>query len=251
LDYLMRLSIKIGLTSLLAALYMVLKLVPLGFPVIGVEGAVINISQAVVIALSLLLPPWISIPSVALGEAVASTINPRPPFYLLGFLPATLGATVATLYRYGWRKPLLVYLPLLIIYAAYPPVGPLWTYPLHTWFHLVGLSIYIAMHIAMPRYGWVSAALLAALAGQAGGTTLFMALYYPTIIGEVGGFTAIWIATAPVYPVERLLLAVAAITIYMAVAKTLSEASPELRPYLFLSSETASSSVDTSTTSAE
>ncbi len=251
IDYLMRLSVKVALTSVLAALFLVLKLIPLGFPVIGVEGAVINISQAVVIALSLLFPPWISVPSVAIGEAVASTLNPRPPFHILGFIPATMGAAAASLYRYGWRTPLAIYIPLLILYMAYPPVGPLWTYPLHPWFHIIGLIIYIATNISLPRYGWLSTTLLAALAGQAGGTLLFMLLYYPVIIPEAESFTGIWIATALIYPVERILMALAATAIYLALARALASASPEIRPYLFLRSDIASSRVETSTTSTE
>ncbi len=223
----MRLSQKIALTAILASTFFILRYIPIGFPIIGVSGGTIRLGQIWVLAASALFPPEISVLSVALGGGLATIINVSPPFYLLNFLPATIAALTVSLYRFGGEKPLLIYIPLLLTYLLYPEVGILWSYPLHTWFHLIGLSLYILAALVYRRYGLEASILLGSLSGQLTGTILFMAMYYPSII-EYEAMVGVWMATTPVYPVERAVLTVAAVVIYHAVYKAFENYAPEL-----------------------
>jgi len=216
----MNISRKIALTGVLASTFFILRFIPIGFPVIGLPGATIRLSQIWVLTTSALFPPEISVLAVALGAGLGSAFSMAPPFYALGFLPATVAAATTSLYKYSWWKPLTIYLPILAGYLIYPDVGIIWTYPLHAWFHLAVLSLYTLGAISWRRYGRELSILLGAASGQATGTLLFMAMYYPNII-DYDAFIGIWIATSIVYPIERMILAGGGVILYHALYKAL------------------------------
>jgi len=223
-----RYSLKIALISVFTALYAVLYYLPIGFPIIGLEGAKpISIAYFMALLLALLFPIDISLPSVALGGLIVSIIQFSPPFYILNFLPGAVMAFVASLYFKDKVYPLIIYLVLVAIYTFYPGGGVFYTYPYHAIPHVLVILIYATLNMSsfsnrLGRYkDIISPALLGAFAGQAMGTTLFLSMYYGVSFQSPEAITPIWIFTLYVYPIERLVLIIGSIALYFGVKESI------------------------------
>lgn len=208
-----RLSISISLIGVNAAVFTILYLYHMGFPIIGLSGAKpISIAEAYALAAGYLFGWEIGFVSIFVGGLISSYIVFSPPFYILNFLPASISALLTGLFKENKVKPLLLYTLLLIMYLLYPYVGVLWLYPLNIWFHILIASIYLIVYfrygerVIDHNLGLFLIILLSTLAAQLTGSILFEILYYPTI--NVEGFKGIWMLTTLIYPVERILLAI-------------------------------------------
>lgn len=223
-----RYSVQLALVSLFAALYAILFYLPIGFPLIGLEGArPISIAYFMALLLALLFPIEISLPSVTLGGLIVSIIQFSPPFYILNFLPGAVMVLVASLYFRNKFYPLAIYLILIIIYALYPGGGVLYTYPYHAIPHALVFLLYTILNIfglssRMGRH-WniISPAIIGAFSGQAMGTILFLMLYYEVSFQSPEAITPIWIATLYIYPIERLVLTIGSIVLYIGVKESI------------------------------
>ena len=221
-------SLRLALISLFTALYAILYYLPIGFPLIGLEGAKpISIAYFMALLLALLFPIEISLASVALGGFIVSLIQISPPFYILNFLPGAVMALVASLYFRNKIYPLIIYLVLVLAYVFYPGGGVLYTYPYHAIPHAIVLLLYMVLSMSelsnrLGKYKDVlSPAILGAFAGQAMGTTLFLAMYYGVSFQSPEAITPIWVFTLYVYPVERLVLIVGSIALYFGVRESI------------------------------
>lgn len=222
------LSLKVALISILTSVYAVLYYLPVGFPLIGVEGArPISLAYFIVIVISILFPLEISVSSIALGGFIVSLIQLTPPFYILNFVPGAVMALATSIYFKRWFYPLPIYIPLIVIYAFYPGGGPIYTYPYHVIPHLIVLLLFTSLHIPhiyrfIGRYrDLVSSAFIGAFSGQAMGTLLFLALYYGFSFQSPEAITPIWVLTTYIYPIERIVLVVGSIIIYIGIRESI------------------------------
>ncbi len=220
-------SIRLALISVLSALYAILYYIPIGFPLIGLEGAKpISIAYFMALLIALLFPVEISFTSVALGGLIISIIQFSPPFYLLNFLPGAVMALVTSLYFRNELYSLVIYLVFLMAYVFYPGGGVFYTYPYHALPHALVLLTYTILNASvLPGFiakykDIISPLLLGAFSGQATGTTLFLMMYYGVSFLSPEAITPIWVFTLYVYPIERLVLIVGTLVLYLGVKES-------------------------------
>jgi hypothetical protein len=208
-----RLSIFTSLVGVNAAIYAVLYIYNIGFPIIGLSSArPISIAESYALAVGYVFGWWIGFLSIAIGGLIVSYVNMAPPFYILNFLPAAVSTLMIGILRKDRIKPLTLYILLLLGYLFYPYVGVAWLYPLNTWFHILILLSYIGIYMYY-RGGdhdnkiiIFLMVLLSTLSAQLAGSIMFEGFYYPSI--PIEGFRDIWIATTFIYPIERIILAI-------------------------------------------
>ena len=208
-----RLSIFTSLIGINAAIYAVLYIYNIGFPIIGLSSArPISIAESYALAIGYVFGWWIGSLSIAVGGVIASYVNMAPPFYILNFLPAAVSTLMIGILRVNRIKPLILYILLLLGYLFYPYVGVAWLYPLNIWFHIlilvsyIGVSLYYRRSTQDNKIILFLMVLISTLSAQLTGSILFEGFYYPSI--PVEGFRDIWIATTFIYPIERMILAV-------------------------------------------
>ncbi len=221
-----RLSIKISLVSLLSATYAIFFYLPIGFPIIGLEGArPISIAYFLALAYSLLFPFEYSVSAITLGGFIVSLIEFSPPFYILNFLPGTFLAIVSSIYL---RKPIyaiMIYFLSILLYFVYPGGGPLYSYPLHVLPHLIILILVFILTLTLVRkYRYLKviiASLAGSFTGQAIGTLLFLLMYYNISFNSSESIKPIWVATLYIYPVERIILTILGLILFLAIRRSI------------------------------
>jgi hypothetical protein len=216
---------EIALAACFAALYVVLSFVPM-FPLLG---AFQNITAAAIIAplIGIMLGAYLGAISMFLGGIVSLPLNISLPMNLAA---GVIGAVCAGL-LYTNRRALcaLTYLILLLIFGAYPSVGPVWSFPQVMWFHIIGLLILISpLQSAASNnfkcnkatrllFAFFITSLTSTLAGQIAGNIVFETLLDPR---------ATWPLLTFVYPFERTIIGLIAAFIGVPLFETLKTANP-------------------------
>lgn len=233
----MRLTISISLISVLSTIYSVLNLFPIGFPIVGAPGArPILITQFLAITYGYLFGPIVGTFSILLGGVIISLIYIAPPFFILNPLPPAVSSLTASLMV---RKPhlaLILYISIWTLYLIYPYIGPLWTFPLVTWFHIFVLVLILIFNYykRVKRLSYDNPmvifiiSLFSTLATHLTGSLLFESMYYPAIIPSIEGFKKIWVLTTFIYPVERLVISTLATTITLPMYRILKKIYPNI-----------------------
>ena len=220
-----RLSIKISLISLLAASYAILFYFPIGFPIIGLEGArPISLAYVLALSYSLIFPVEYSASAIALGGLIISLIEFSPPFYLFNFLPGAFLALISSLYFRRKELSIILYGAIVMAYSLYPGGGPLYTYPYHIIPHLAVTILAVATtlkRLSSRTLRIVIPGMLGSFAGQAMGTLLFLIMYYNVSFHTPDAIRPIWVATILIYPVERLVLLVLGLILYLGIYKSI------------------------------
>ena len=157
-------------------------------------------------------------------------------FFLGFFSPPSLASGVVTaacsglIHRGKWPHATSIYLTLFLLLALYPNIGPAWLFPQYIWFQTIGLLILLsplqrivtqkfhAKNNSGALYAFLVTSLVSTLAGQIAGT-LTLAL---TQIPDENYFLGIWVTTALLYPVERIIIALGAAFTGVALHKTLN-----------------------------
>jgi len=210
----------LSLSALLAAVYFVLSIAPIGFPIIGLSSArPIHISEAIPLIYVEIFRLHIGLLATLIGGIILSIYLVQPPFYLLNFIPATTSALIYGLIKEN--KPIyayMIYLIMLIIYYFYPVVGPAYLYPSHIWFHIIIFSTLILSSKFWTKINIFLQLLLATLSAQLSGTILFEIIYYPNFL-NVETFKYIWLVTSYLYPIERVIIAIIATILIYPVSK--------------------------------
>lgn len=215
----------VALTAVFTACYAVFGFIRIS-PIIGLQGQAITAAAMVVPIIGILLGPYIGTLSAFLGGAIGLILGAIP---YVSFASGIAAAFSAGMIKTGKRViAVLIYLSLLLLFAFYPAVGPAWTFPLETWFQIVGLIILISpVESAAQRlldsdnntkliFAFFTTSLVSTLTGQIAGSLVFEMLV-PS--AEVTG--SFWLFLAFLYPVERIIIAFAATLIGVALSRIL------------------------------
>lgn len=224
-----------------ASLYVILSFLPLS-QLIGLFGKAITAATVISPILGIILGPYLSAISTILGGAICLFVSPyfSPPSFVAG----CVASFFAGLLSIGMRKHcVFIYVSLMFIFVLYPFIGPFWLYPQLTWFQVIGLLILISplqsKAIKVLNSGSSSRLLFAffltsltsTLASQIAGSLVFEALWWPTLIPDIHVWELYWQSLTFLYPIERIIIALVAALIGVALHKTLKSAN--LTPITF------------------
>lgn len=210
-----------------AALYAVLSLASL-FPIIGAVGSFITLASIMAPLIGMMLGPYIGAGAVAVGGFLGWSITQTGAFGFLSFIPGASTAFVSGLLINGKRmQSVAIYTVLFLLLAFYPTIGPVWLYPFYLWFQLIGLAViaspltplavsYIHRNdsLAELSFGIGIISLGSTLLGQMAGNVMFELTRWPTIYPQIEFWrTGQWQLLTFVYPVERLIITLAAMAV--------------------------------------
>jgi len=228
-----RLSTKdVALVAVFAPLYTIFCSWNL-FPLIGASGRAITASAILAPVIGILLTPYLSIFTVALGGAVGLSFGYFSPFsYGAGIAAAFLASA---LYNREQALATLVYAAFLSLLALYPTVGPAWLYPNLLWLQIVGLIVLASSlqskAISLMRNAASSSrkqmlgvgvtVFTSTMFSHVVGSLLFEMLSWPFIISSVESWVGVWQAIGWVYPFERLAIVVVATVLATGLMKSL------------------------------
>lgn len=230
---------QIALIAVFAALYAVLRLIPLG-PMIGLSRS-FSVSDALAPILGIILGPFTGGLSVIIGTFVAMALGKAPIFMGLDFLPAFMNAVaVGFLIRRKWIPVAAIYGVLLALFVLSPytlltvQVGSI---PVpFMWLHIIALIVLISpisfMAVSNVRksniaYLALSVAVIAFIGTMLQHLTGNL-LYQFTFGVPIGGWTAAdfagyWNLIFYAYPVERLVMVIIATLIGVPLIKILKK----------------------------
>lgn len=226
---------NIALIAVFAPWYTIFTFWPL-FPVIGASGSFITMAVIMAPLIGIILGPYLSVLSVTVGGIIALSVGQiGGPFGPLSFLPhAATTFCSGLLYKGKQMTCVVTYAILLVVFAFYPVVGPAWLYPYFIWMQIVGLVILVSPLQSkaveqIQRYtksmgltfGVGIVSLTATLFGHIVGDIMFEAIYWPNLIPSVDAWKSAWQLLAWVYPLERVIITIAAALIGTVMIKAL------------------------------
>lgn len=218
----------ITLAVTFTALYVVLSFLPIS-QIIGIPG---QITAATMIApvIGIILGPYVGTLSTFLGGLVGLFSG---SFSLPGFVAGIPTPLCSGMICKGKRiVAALVYFLFFVALAFYPDIGPAYLFPVYTWLQIVGLVVLISplQGVAVRNfdsgspsrliYAFFVTSLVSTLVGQIAGSLTFVVVFMPNVNASLG----IWIATALVYPIERIIIAIVATVIGTAAYTVLKSA---------------------------
>jgi hypothetical protein len=201
-----------ALTVSFTALYVVFGFLKIS-PIIGLPGQAITAAAIMAPITGILLGPEIGALSAFTGGLIGFFLGSfSPPSFASGIF----AALCAGLTHNGKRvMSIFVYTSLLLLLALYPTVGAAWLYPQEMWFQIICLIILASplQSIATKNlennskllYSFLITSLTSTLAGQIAGSLTLEAL---TTDAEYWKGT--WQVITFLYPVERMIIALAA-----------------------------------------
>ena len=236
---------QIALLTIFTALYIVLRFIPFSM-LIGPTGGFLSVSDFLAPIFGILLGPYFGGLSIVLGNFAAIGLGRPMTFYGLDFLPDFMAAvSTGLLYqnrRSKWAIVVAINVSLLGIFLVNPLttvfIGPV---PF-AWLHIVAfivlltpLSLMAAKWLQTIDYRKVVAgvaifAFIGAMIQHLTGNILF-----EVVLGQVtnsvpaAAYSGIWTGVFLVYPVERLILIVAAILVGTPLIYLLNK-TPSLNP---------------------
>jgi hypothetical protein len=214
---------EVALTTVFTALYAILGFIKIS-PIIGLSPQGITAAAIVAPIIGILLGPYIGTLSTLLGGLIGFSLGALSyPSLAAGIPTAFCAGMISTKRR---LMTVVTYLALLLLFAFYPTVGPAWLFPLSTWFQIVGLIILVSplqsvagdnlnsRNNTRMLIGFFLTCLTSTLAGQIAGSLVFEALNpnATTLLGY-------WQTLTFVYPVERTIIALAAMIIGVSLVK--------------------------------
>lgn len=210
---------ELALTICFTALYVVFGFLNIS-PIIGLPGKAITAAAIVAPIMGVTLGPYIGGLSAFLGGVIGFFVGFfSPPSLVSGVAAASCAGLTYT----GKRAfSVLLYLSLLAVFAFYPTVGPAWLYPPSLWFQLAVLVV-----LASPLqsravkdvssdsnskllYALFVTSLTSTMAGQIAGSLAYEATSWPILIPKTSVWLGTWQGVMFLYPVERIIIAVAA-----------------------------------------
>ncbi|MEM3458089.1 MAG: hypothetical protein QXN36_04335 [Candidatus Bathyarchaeia archaeon] len=204
---------ELALAVTFTALYVVFGVVKFS-PIIGLPGQAITAAAIFAPIIGTLFGPYIGVLSAGLGGIIGISVG---YFSLLSFAAGVVAALLSGAVSRGRRMvSVIVYLLIFLLLAFYPVIGPAWLYPPYLWFQIVGFIILISplQSIAIKElksnsdsrllYAFFVTSLTSTLAGQIAGSVTYEVIIYP----DIKGATGTWLATALLYPMERVIIAI-------------------------------------------
>jgi hypothetical protein len=224
---------ELALTICFTALYVVFGFLNIS-PIIGLPGRAVTAAAIVAPIIGVILGPYVGALSAFLGGVIGFFVGFFSPPSLVSGVAA---ASCAGLTYAGKRMfSVLLYLSLLVVFAFYPTVGPAWLYPLSIWFQLTILVVLVSPLQSRATKGLSSnsnskllytffvTSLTSTMAGQVAGSLAFEATSWPILIPNVNVWVGIWQSAMFLYPIERIIIAVAATLIAAPLVRVLKSA---------------------------
>ena len=207
-------SKDIALTITFTALYALFGFLKIS-PIIGLSGQAITAAAIMAPIIGILFGPYIGTLSALLGGVIGFTIGSfSQPSFFSGIIAALCAGLIQNKRR---RTGALIYASLLTVFALYPYVGPAWLFPISLWFQIAGLTILFSpLQSAAVKnlnsnanrklvYSFFVTSLTSTLAGQIAGSLIF-----ELMIADPITLKGYWIGLTLLYPVERVIIALAA-----------------------------------------
>jgi hypothetical protein len=183
--------------------------------------------------IGILLTPYLSVLTVALGGAVGLSFGYFSPFGYGAGIAAALCASA--LYNREQALASLLYAVFLLMFALYPTVGPFWLYPNFLLLQIIALVILASplqsKAISYMRNPIVSSSKLllgtgvttftSTMFAHIVGSLLFEMLSWPFLISSVDGWRGTWQVITVTYPFERIAITIAATLISAGLLKSL------------------------------
>lgn len=223
---------NIALTASFTALYVVFGFIKIS-PIIGLTGQAITAAAITAPLIGMILGPYVGTLSTFLGGVIGFFFG---SFSTLSLASGVVTALCGGLIRAGKRIiAILVYALLFLLLAFYPVYGPVWLLPAYTWFQIVGFVLLISPLQSIAAKGFSSddysrllpaflvTSLTSTLAGQIAGTLTLEISAHALIIyvSNVDSFRITWETTMFLYPVERIIIALSAALIGVALFRVL------------------------------
>lgn len=225
----------VALIVCFSALYTVFCLFPI-FQIVGLPSKSITMAAIIAPVIGILLGPYLGALSTILGGTIGLFAG---PFSSLSFVSGVVAAFSAGTLYFGKRSLCaFTYSSLLFFFGFYPFVGPVWLCPQLMWFQIVGFLILVSplQSIAVKNM-WnsknntklVSAYfitfLTSTLAGQIAGSLAFEAQFsWPISLLNIDTLKLDWQFLTWIYPWERVIIALAATFIGVALHRVLKSA---------------------------
>jgi hypothetical protein len=217
-----------------SALYTVFCLFPI-FQIVGLPSKSITMAAIIAPVIGIILGPYLGVLSTILGGAIGIFVGPFSP---LGFVAGIVTAfSAGTLYFDKRSLCAFTYFSLLFLFGFYPFVGPVWLYPQFMWFQIIGFLVLVSplqsMAVKTMRNSNDNTRLVLAffvtfltstLAGQIAGSLTFEVLSWPIFIANVNAWRLNWQLITWIYPIERMIISLAAAFIGVALHKVLKSA---------------------------
>lgn len=226
----------VALTTCFTALYTYFCFIPT-FQIVGLLGKAITLAAIMAPIIGMILGPYLGMLSTILGGIIGLffAVPFTPPSFVSGIVTAFFAGM---LYMDKRSIYAFTYFSLLFFFGFYPFVGPVWVYPLFMWFQIIGFLVLVSplQSIALKNirnsnndsrllFSFFIVSLISTLAGQIAGSLAYEAQYlWPISLVDVN----LWKPSLPlltwVYPWERIIIALAAAFIGVALHKVLKSA---------------------------
>jgi len=220
---------ELALAVTFTALYVVFGAVAIS-PIIGLPGKAITAATILAPVMGIIFGPYISVLSTFLGGIIGISIGYFSP---LSFVSGIAAALCSGLTSKGRRIiSIIVYVLVFLLLAFFPVVGPAWLFMPYLWFQIIGFIILISplQSTAIKNfdsnsgsrllYAFFVTSLTSTLAGQLAGSATYELIVYPDSVGATGT----WVATAFLYPIERVIIAIGSALIGATLLKVLKTA---------------------------
>jgi hypothetical protein len=217
---------QIALLTIFTALYIVLRFIPFSM-LIGPTGGFLSLSDFLAPIIGILLGPYFGGLTVLLGNFGAIGLGRPMTFFGFDFLPDFM-ATISTGFLYQnkrskWAIVVAINAALLAIFLVNPLTSVFISWVPFTWLHIVAfgvllspLSLMAAKWLRTLNYRKVAVgfglfAFIGAMIQHLTGNILF-----ETVLGQLtnsipaNAYAGIWTGVFLLYPVERLILIIAA-----------------------------------------
>jgi hypothetical protein len=217
-----------------SALYAVSCIFPI-FRIIGLPSNAITMAAVLAPVIGVILGPYLG----AFSTIVGGLIGLLTGFFSHVSLVAGVAAAFCAGSLYFGRRDLcaLTYFSLLLFFGFCPFVGPVWLYPPLMWLQIIGFIVLVSpvQSVAVKNMrkskskrshllGAFVTFLVSTLAGQIAGSLMFELTLWPLFTVDVNSVKLVWQATFFLYPIERLVIALASTFIGVALHKALKSA---------------------------
>jgi predicted membrane protein len=229
----------LALVVSLSALYTVFCIFPI-FQIIGLPSKSITMAAILAPVIGVILGPYLGALSTIVGGLIGLLTG---YFSHVSFVAGVAAAFCAGSLYFGRRDLCaLTYFSLLLLFGFCPIVGPVWLYPPLMWLQILGFVILVSpvqsaavKNVQKPKssrssfLGFFLTFLVSTLAGQIAGSLTFELTLWPLFTVDVNGVKLVWQTTVFLYPIERVVIALASTFIGVALHKALKSANVRLR----------------------
>jgi len=225
---------ELALIVYFSALYAVFCVFPI-FQIVGLPNRSITMAAVMAPVIGIVLGPYCGALSAVLGGLIGLSFGVFSPISLVSGIVTSFFAGAISLGKRNLCA--FVYFSLLLFFGFYPFVGPVWLYPQLIWFQIFGFLVLVsplqstaAKNTQNPKgngglmFGIFITSLIASLAGQIAGSLIYEIISWPILIADINAWKLNWQIVTWLYPLERIIIALASTLIGTALHKVLKPA---------------------------